>query len=255
MTPPLMSIITVCYDSVRTIGASLESVATQHYPHLEHVIVDGGSTDGTLELIKSWRQHQIRLVSEPDKGIYDAMNKGLALATGDYVGFLNADDMLATPRAIERFATVAAGSPDALFADLDYVQADRVDLIVRHWRSGAFRPERLRFGWMPPHPTFYLRRALVREVGGFDTSLRIAADYDFMMRCLTRPNFDARYVPEVLVKMRLGGVSNSSIRGVVRKSMEDLSVMRRHRIGGWTTLALKNFRKLVQFMPAWLASP
>ncbi|MEO8151873.1 MAG: glycosyltransferase family 2 protein [Rhizobacter sp.] len=249
MNPTPVSIITVCFNSVQTLRTSLESVAGQRHTPIEHIVIDGGSTDGTADLIRSWRQHTVRLISEPDQGIYDAMNKGLVLATGDYVGFLNADDMLATPDSIGQLVAAAAERPDALFADIEYVDAIHTEHVVRHWRAGPFRPDRLRYGWMPPHPAFYLCRNLLSEVGNFDTSLRIAADYDFMMRCLTRPGFDARYVPGVLVKMRLGGVSNSSLRNMIRKSIEDLSVMRRHQIGGWGTLMSKNFRKLVQLMP------
>jgi glycosyltransferase len=152
---PRISIVTVSFNSAASIGDALRSVAMQTYPNVEHIVVDGGSRDETLAVVQRDGAHVAKLVSESDKGIYDAMNKGLRLASGDYVGFLNSDDMLASPGLIARYAAAAADAPEALFADLDYVRADRPETVVRHWRSGAFRRSHLKFGWMPPHPTFY----------------------------------------------------------------------------------------------------
>lgn len=243
-----ISVITVAFNSAKTIKDTLASVAAQTHPHIEHIVIDGASSDHTLEQVRLHGQHVKVLISEPDAGIYDAMNKGLAAATGDYVGFLNADDLLASSTAVAAIATAASLGNDAVYGDLVYVRQDQVTYVVRHWRSSPFHASSLRFGWMPPHPTFYVKRSLVKDLGGFDISLKIAADYDFMMRCLTRPGTRAAYVPEVLVSMRMGGVSNRSIRSMLRKSAEDLVVMRRHHIGGWLTLASKNFRKLPQFL-------
>lgn len=244
-----LSIVTVTYNSAPTIGDTLKSVAAQIHPDIEHIVVDGASTDDTLAIVRRDGPHVARVVCEPDRGIYDAMNKGLALASGDFVGFLNADDMLAGHGVVAALAQ-AASSPDidAVCGDLVYVRQDQPDQIVRYWRCGAFSPARLRFGWMPPHPTFYVRRSLLNQVGGFDTGLRIAADYDFMLRCLSRPGMQVGYVPEVLVKMRMGGASNRSLRAMWRKSREDLQALRRSQVGGTFTLLCKNLRKLPQFM-------
>lgn len=243
-----ISIVTVTYNSADFIADALRSVASQRYPEIEHIVIDGASRDGTVEQVGLHGPHVARLVSEPDHGIYDAMNKGAILASGEYVGFLNADDMLASPDVISQIALAAESLPDAIYGDLQYVEQSHTDTVVRSWRSGRFSARQLRFGWMPPHPTFYVRRSLIEELGGFDTSLRIAADYDFMMRCLTRPGVSVCQIPQVLVRMRMGGVSNGSIRGLLRKSCEDLQVMRRHGIGGWPTLVMKNLRKLPQFL-------
>jgi len=243
-----ISIITVAYNSAATIADTLHSVSQQTHDDIEHIVIDGGSKDGTLAVIQRHGAHVAKLVSESDRGIYDAMNKGLTLATGDVIGFLNADDLLASPNSVAAIASAAAGDYDTIYGDLVYVKRDHVGQVVRRWRSGYFHADRLRFGWMPPHPTFYVKRSLLEEIGSFDTSLRIAADYDFMMRCLTRPGARATYIAEVLVSMRMGGISNRSVKSVWRKSTEDLSIMRRHHIGGLLTLASKNLRKLPQFL-------
>jgi glycosyltransferase len=243
-----ISIITVAFNSAATIADTMRSVAAQTYDDIEHLVIDGASTDDTVAVVRDHGARVTKLVSEPDQGIYDAMNKGLALATGDFVGFLNADDMLASPEVVASIARAAAiRGTDAVCGDLVYVRKDHPDKVLRYWRCGHFTPSRLRFGWMPPHPTLYVRRALVGELGGFDTRLRIAADYEFILRYLGRAGTQVRYVPEVLVKMRTGGASNRSLRAVLRKSREDLLALRRNHVGGLATLLCKNARKLPQF--------
>jgi glycosyltransferase len=225
----------------------LRSVARQTYVDVEHIIIDGGSRDATLAIVAAEGAHVARVVSERDSGIYDAMNKGLRLATGDLVGFLNADDMLASPQALAQIAAAAVGA-DVVYGDLVYVDKDRPERQIRYWRSGAFRRERLRFGWMPPHPTFYVTRSFLASVGAFDTDFRIAADYDLMLRCLVRPELRVAYLPHVLVRMRTGGASNRSLAALQNKSREDLLALRRNRVGGLLTLLCKNLRKLPQFI-------
>lgn len=242
-----ISVITVTYNSAATLADTLRSVACQDHPEVEHIIIDGASTDGTLDLVRREGAHVARVVSERDRGIYDAMNKGLRLATGELVGFLNADDLFADPQVLSRIAAAAAGGADAVYGDLVYVAEADTSRVIRWWRSGSFAPEQLRAGWMPPHPTFYLRRsAMVGD--GFDTSLRIAADYEFMLRQLTRPGVRLAYVPEVLVRMRMGGASNRSLKAILRKMREDHSAMQRHGVGGWFTLLAKSLRKIGQFV-------
>jgi glycosyltransferase len=188
------------------------------------------------------------LVSERDHGIYDALNKGLRLATGDVVGFMHADDVYADASVLadvtERFKDPRV---DAVYGDLVYVDAADTDKIVRLWKAGEFDPTMLRKGWMPPHPTLYARRALYQRLGGFDTRYRIAADYDCMVRFLCTQGLNVAYVPRVLVRMRVGGISNRSVATVWRKSMEDLDIIRQHRLGGLGTLLAKNAGKLHQF--------
>jgi glycosyltransferase len=246
-----ISIITVAYNSAKTIADTLRSVAIQTYPDIEQIVIDGASSDETLSLV---RQHGTRVthcVSEPDRGIYDAMNKGLRLVSGDFVGFLNADDILADPEAVSRMVkTLQAGHADAIYSDLDYVRHDNLDVVVRHWQGGNFTTSGLKYGWMPPHPTFYIRRVRLEEIGEFDLKFRIAADYDFMLRCLRCQDLDVAYSRGVFVRMRVGGVSNCSIRAILRKSREDLWALRRNGVGSVGALICKNLRKLPQFLGA-----
>ena len=243
-----VSIITVCFNSERTIEDTLISVSGQSYQNIEHIVVDGASTDSTLSILRAHADRIAHLISEPDLGIYDAMNKGIALASGNVIGFLNADDVFARKDSIEKVVTAfERNSAVAVYGDLVYVRGENLDAIVRLWRSGKFSPAKLKFGWMPPHPTFYVRNELVTLVGNFDTSFRIAADYDFILRCLSRKDLPVVYVPDILVRMRAGGASNRSVMAVLRKSQEDYRALRKNRIGGWFTLVCKNFRKVFQF--------
>lgn len=246
-----VSIITVAYNSARTIGDTLASVAAQSHPDIEHVIVDGASRDDTLKVVRESGARIAHLVSEPDNGIYDAMNKGIALATGELIGFLNADDAYASPESIAAIVEEATRSgADAVYGDLVYVRENDLSEVVRVWRSGKFSIARLKYGWMPPHPTFYVRRETMRQLGGFDTRFRIAADYDFMLRCLGRAACRVGYVPRVLVRMRTGGASNQSLKALWRKSTEDLRALRNSGVGALGTLLCKNLRKLPQFFQA-----
>jgi glycosyltransferase len=243
-----VSIITTCFNSEATIGDTLDSVARQTHPDIEHIVVDGGSTDSTADIVRNRGKHVARMISGPDKGIYDAMNKGIACATGELVGFLNSDDVLSGPGCIN-LISAAAEDPGiaAVYGDLVYVHAEDLGKVVRAWRSGTYFPSKLRFGWMPPHPTFYVRRSLLSQYGGFDTGLRIAADYDFMLRLLTGHNISVAYIPEVLVRMRIGGASNRSFKALFNKSREDLVALRKNHVGGFGTLLCKNLQKIPQF--------
>lgn len=245
-----ISVITVAFNSAATIADTLRSVAAQSHPDIEHIVIDGASKDDTLDVIRVHGSHVSKVVSEPDRGIYDAMNKGLRLATGEMIGFLNADDMLAYPEALADIARAATLDVeiDAVFGDLVYVAQTDTERVIRHWRSGRFSRSRLRYGWMPPHPTFYVRNSRLASLGPFDPRFRIAADYDFVLRCLARPGARAAYIEKVLVRMRMGGVSNRSLRNLLRKSREDLLALRGNGVGGLATLALKNLRKIPQFI-------
>ena len=244
-----VSVVTAVWNRASTIGDSLTSLAAQTYHNVEHVVQDGASTDGTLDVISAHPHPSRALVSEKDKGIYDALNRGFARATGDVVGLLHSDDYFANDHVLQRVATAFEDDDvDAVYGDLDYVSADDTSRIVRRWRSGTFEPSKLRLGWMPPHPALFLRRRVIEEHGLFDTDFRIAADYDAILRYFSKPGFKAVYVPEVFVKMRLGGASNASLKHILRKSLEDHRALRKNGIGGVGTLAAKNIQKIPQFL-------
>ncbi|RYH08701.1 glycosyltransferase [Tropicimonas sp. IMCC6043] len=244
-----ISIITVVRNRVGTIGQAIESVQSQSYPHVEHVVQDGASTDGTLEIIERLATPSTSLESAPDGGIYEAINRGIERATGDVIGLMHSDDFYAHDAVLTHVAERLETSPaDGLYGDLDYVSSREAGRVVRRWKSGSYDRAKLSRGWMPPHPTLYLRREVYDRFGGYDTEFRIAADYEAMMRYLVRGGIALDYLPEVMVKMRLGGESNGSLRRVVRKSREDLRAIRRHELGGVGTLALKSLRKIGQFV-------
>lgn len=243
-----ISIVTVCFNAAATIADTLESVARQTHLDLEHIVIDGSSTDGTQEVVRHHGRSNVVLVSEPDEGIYDAMNKGLKLASGDWVGFLNADDVFATPDVVaDLAATIESTSADAVYGDLEFVDRIESQRVVRRWQSGPFVPAQLRWGWMPPHPTFYVQRMLVQRLGGFDTRFRVAADYDFMLRYLNTPRMKVSYLPRVMVRMKTGGVSGDrSVQAVLRRNVESYKVLRKNRLGGVAALFWKSLRKLPQ---------
>lgn len=241
--------ITATYNCASSIHDCLNSVAGQSWPHIEHIVIDGASSDGTLAILHAQQDGISKLISEPDEGIYDALNKGLAHASGDVIGFLHADDVYSNNQVISRLAAAFSDeSVQATYSDLDYVRKDDLSQVVRHWRSGSFFDGLLERGWMPPHPTLYVRREWYERMGGFDQKYKIAADYFSILQFFADPEFQSFYIPEVLVKMRLGGSSNRSIRNIVRKSREDMDILRRTGIGGLKTLWLKNFSKLQQFI-------
>jgi glycosyltransferase len=188
------------------------------------------------------------LISEPDRGVYDALNKGIRHATGEVVGFLHSDDIFEDSEVLAKMAQAFADpAVDAVYGDLVYVRHDDIRRVVRYWRSGRYDRAALSRGWMPPHPTFYVRRTVYLQLGGFDTRYRIAADYDSILRLLSVGKIRVAYIPEVLVRMRVGGMSNRSLRAIIRKSTEDLRALQRNGVGGYWSLLQKNLSKLSQF--------
>lgn len=244
-----VSVITATFNAAGTLAACLDSVAAQQHADIEQWIIDGASTDGTRAVVDQRGTRVCGVVSEPDRGIYDALNKGLARVTGDVVGFLHADDMFADSQTVASIAQ-AFHDPDVqvIYGDLTYVDRSDPNRVIRYWQSCPFEAALLTRGWMPPHPTFYARRSVYERLGGFDLRYRVAADYDCMVRLLRAPDTRALYVPRVLVKMRVGGLSNRSLRAIALKSSEDLNIMRRHGLGGLGTLLRKNLSKLDQFL-------
>lgn len=249
-----ISVITACYQSVATLPDTLSSIRAQQSLTFESILIDGGSNDGTVTLIEEERARPgtqlSRWISEPDHGIYDALNKGITLSRGEVVGFLHADDVFAHPRVLARVGACFENPAIlACYGDLEYVWQDNPSRVLRHWRAGRFMPARLRFGWMPPHPTLYIRRSWYEAHGYFDTTYRIAADYDLILRLFSGlRESQVMYLPEVLVRMRAGGVSNRSVRNIVRKSAEDYRALRSNSVGGVRALAWKNLSKLRQFV-------
>lgn len=244
-----ISLITAVRNRVSTIAGAMESVRAQSWQDIEHIVVDGASTDGTLALLGRYRDNVARLVSEPDRGVYDALNKGLRMATGDVVGFLHSDDEFASPDALALVAKAFEDpAVDAVYGDLVYVSSKNPAQVVRYWRAGSYSRPSLALGWMPPHPTFYVRRGIYERHGGFDTRFRIAADYEHMLRVLWQGSARAAYVPEVLVRMRTGGISNRSLFTLLQKSSEDFSALRQNQLGGIGAVLLKNIAKVPQFV-------
>lgn len=244
-----ISIITATYNCASTVPDCLDSLAGQSHQDIEHIVIDNQSSDGTLELLQSRRHNQRVIVSEPDAGIYDALNKGIALAQGEVVGLLHSNDVFASENVLSSIAE-AFSDPNinAVYGDLEYVSQQNTDRVIRYWRAGTFEPMNLRRGWMPPHPTLFLRRSIYDQFGPFNKSYRIAADYDFMLRVLTGlPDQQVAYLPYVFTRMRTGGASNRSLSNIARKSWEDLRALRANKVGGLSTLMFKNVQKLPQF--------
>lgn len=243
-----ISVITATWNSATTIEDTLRSFDSQDYSNTEYIIVDGASTDETIEIIKASGVPIDTLVSEKDKGIYDALNKGIELATGDVIGFLHSDDIFADSFALSRIAKAfLLHQSDSVYGDLEYVSKDSPDKIIRKWNSGDFNRERMRYGWMPPHPTFYMKRSHYKKLGKFDLNFRIAADYDSILRYLWLNKLSASYIPNVLVKMRVGGESNRSISNIIQKSREDHRAMQNNGLPWVKALMSKNLSKIQQF--------
>lgn len=205
-----VSIITVVYNNAATIKDAIDSVLSQTYKNIEYIIIDGASTDGTVEIVKSYGDKIATFISEPDRGLYDAMNKGIALATGEIVGILNSDDFYIHDRVIERVVReFEEKEVDSVYADLVYVKPENLDKVVRYYDSSHFSPEKFAYGWMPAHPTFFVKREIYKKYGVFRTDLKIGADFDILARFLYTHKISYSYIKEVLVKMRVGGVSTS----------------------------------------------
>ncbi len=245
-----ISVVTAVFNAASTVEECLRSVDSQSHGAVEHVLVDGGSTDGTLDRVRAFQGRRVSLVSEPDRGIYDAMNKGIRRATGEVVGILGADDVYADGAVL---ADVAAAldrtGADSCYGDLEYVRRDAPEKVVRRWRSGPYRPGLFRRGWMPPHPTFFVRKTVYDRLGLFRDDFRIAADYELMLRFFEKGCITTSYIPRVLVRMRLGGASNRGLRNLWRKSREDRRAWEVNGLeGGWSTIVAKNLSKLPQFV-------
>ena len=248
--PPRFSIITTVCNRASTVQQAVQSLTAQSFGDYEHIVQDGGSADGTLAVLKAAADPRMKLLSEPDGGIYDGLNRALSRCSGELIGLLHSDDFYAHANVLDRVARrfVETGA-DAVYGDLDYVSASDPGRIVRRWRAGEFSTRALKRGWMPPHPALFLKRSVLEKWGTYDPDFQIAADYDAILRYFGTGQIVAAYLPEVLVKMRLGGASNRSLGRIICKSREDYRALRKNQIGGLSTLLFKNLRKVTQFYP------
>lgn len=245
-----ISIITITYNSASTVEDTIKSVASQDFPDIEYIIVDGLSKDRTLEVVNRYSNHISRVVSEKDKGLYDALNKGIGLATGDVVGMLHSDDLYADNNVISRIAQKFASDPsiEAVYADLVFVDRDNPDKILRTWRAGEYTEDAFKEGWMPPHPTFFVKKSVYDRLGGFNLDLKLSADYELMLRFIHKHKVKVAYLPETIVKMRMGGISNTSFFVKLKANMEDKKAWKLNNLkpGLFTTLK-KPLKKLFQY--------
>ncbi|MBK9761013.1 MAG: glycosyltransferase [Flavobacteriales bacterium] len=216
-----ISIITICFNAVEHIDETLRSVVMQDHRDIEHIVVDGGSTDGTQKKIERYREVIAHYVSENDKGVYDAMNKGLRAATGEVIAFVNAGDMIAHRSCVSEMAAAFAGSDaEAIYGDAYMVDPSDIKKVIRFWRGGEYRREAFRTGWMPPHLGTYIRKSVYDRFGHFRDDLKVSADYELMFRFMYKHRIRVRYIPKVLVRFRLGGVSNRSLGHIWRANLE-----------------------------------
>ena len=245
------TLITATYNSSGVIEDCLNSVAEQDYFDKEHLVIDGNSADETLSILNRHQSKnpEIKVLSEPDSGIYDALNKGVSLATGDILGFVHSDDLLAQPDILSKITKCfQLNKIDGVFGDLIYVDKNNSSKNLRYWKSCDFDRKLLVRGWMPAHPTLFLRKEVYQKHGCFDLSYKIASDYDFMLRILKDPALKFVYLPEVITKMRMGGASNRSFKNLIQKSREDYNILKRNNFSfPVLTLILKNISKIGQF--------
>lgn len=242
------SIITSVYNNKSMIECAMNSVASQRNDNVEveHIVVDGNSSDGTKEFLNSLNWSHVKFKSEKDKGIYDALNKGLSRATGDFIGILHSDDMFSDENVLTDVQKIFDTGADVVYGDLLYVDRESCSSVIRNWKAGFFSELDLKMGWMPPHPTFFFRRELLEKKGEFCINYGISGDYDYMLRFLTDPKLKITYCPRVLTHMRIGGISNRTIKSILRKMKEDIQVAGKYFDMPLLTVFFKNLRKLHQ---------
>jgi len=215
-----ISIITPVFNNEDFIEECIKSVKSQSYPDVEYIVIDGNSTDGTLELLKKY-ENKIKIVSEKDKGIYDAMNKGIKLAKGDIVGILNSDDVYFDKKVFKRVVDCFSDKNiDACYGDLVFVKKNNLNKVVRYWKSGEYIESKLNYGWMPPHPAFFVRKSVYNKYGVFNLDFKLVSDYELMLRFLKIHKIKTKYIPEILVKMRTGGASSKNLFLRMRERMK-----------------------------------
>lgn len=246
-----VSIITATFNSAKTLELAMDSVLNQTYKDIEYIIVDGSSSDGTLELIRSKAEKadNIFWASEIDKGIYDALNKGISKATGDIIGFVHSDDYLADPKIIDKIVEIFSSKKvDGVYGNLHYVQLEQPEIVVRNWQSQSFKSGLLNRGWMPAHPTLFLKKEIYESYGAFNLDYRIAADYDFILRIFNTKHLKFEFLSETIMKMRVGGESNRNLKNLIRKTTEDYKAARQNNLSfPAVVIGLKNLSKIPQW--------
>ncbi len=244
-----VSIITVTLNSEKYLADCIQSVMRQRYTNIEHIIVDGKSTDGTLQIIKKHENYISKWISETDRGMYDAINKGIAIATGDIIGILNSDDIFASDNVIANIVRCfKKENTDSVYGDLVYVKPSNTEKVFRLWKGVRYKRYRFRYGWMPAHPTFYMKRSLIEKYGPYENHYYTAADYEFMARYLYKYRISATYLEQLVVKMRTGGASNITIKGRLRANRRDFLAMKRNNIPfSFLVSILKPISKIGQF--------
>ena len=246
-----VTIVTVTFNSEETIVNCIESVNNQTYDNIEHIIVDGSSRDCTLELIMSVPNRVTKIISEPDKGIYDAMNKGVSIATGEIIGILNSDDFYSDENVIQSIVNIFISDPELsiVYGDLNYVKQRDVNSIVRIWNSSEYHPRFFENGKVPPHPSVFLKTDVYLKAGVFDLSFTLAADYEYLLRIFKKYNFKSFYYPAVLVKMRYGGASNKNIWNIIIQNREIMRSWHKNDLKiPYTFFLLKFYRRFIQFI-------
>jgi glycosyltransferase involved in cell wall biosynthesis len=246
-----VTIITVVFNGAGTVRDSIESVLNQTHPDIEYIVIDGKSTDNTGEVVRSYGSRITRFVSEPDKGLYDAINKGIRLATGDVIGLINADDFYHHPQVVEKVVQLFEKTNcDAVYGDVIYVNAENTQKIDRYWKVGEYKEGAFLWGWMPPHPTCFIRRSVYEKLGGYTLELKSSSDYELLLRYIHKHKIKLRYLPEVLVTMRSGGMSNATLKHRWRANREDRQGWKLNGLRPYFfTLFLKPLRKLDQLLP------
>lgn len=245
-----VTLITVTYNSAQYLSDCIDSVVTQTYKNIEHIIIDGLSTDGTLDIIERYEHHLTHWISEKDQGMYDAINKGIALATGDIIGTLNSDDVLASNDVVQHLVSCfCQHQVDAVYGDLVYLDRKNNQKVLRQWKGSDYKRSRFLYGWMPAHPTFYIRRELIEQLGGYATHYFSACDYEFMVRYLYHHRISAHYLPLLMVKMRAGGQSNKDFGHRLRANRRDYLAMKKNNIPlPFFISILKPLIKIPQFL-------
>ncbi len=250
MSSPLISVITVSYNSAATISDTIDSVLSQTYPYIEYIVIDGASTDGTIEIVRSYGLKISKFLSEPDRGIYDAINKGIAISTGDIVGIVNSDDVFYDRHVIRKVAeSFEAIDIDAVYGDAIFVRPEYTSRVVRYYSSGAFHPGRFRFGFMPAHPSFYIKREFFEKLGYYKTDYKIAADFELLLRFIYVNRIRCQYIEMPFVSMRTGGTSNKSLKSNITLNREIFRACRENGVKtGYFFIYLKYFFKVFEFL-------